>query len=147
MRVEEATAASAEIVAAVGRLVGQLSVGAAIPTAEDIRELVDAPVTRLLLARGEDQRIVGTLTLVLFRIPTGVRAWIEDVVVDEAARGQGAGKALSEEALRLAKDAGARTVELTSRPERQAANRLYESLGFERRGTNVYRYELMRPRG
>jgi ribosomal protein S18 acetylase RimI-like enzyme len=86
--------------------------------------------------------VIGTLTLALFRIPTGVRAWIEDVVVDEAARGRGAGEALTREALRLAEEAGARTVDLTSRPEREAANRLYQRLGFERRGTSVYRLEL-----
>lgn len=142
MRVEEATAPTAEIVSALGRLVGQLSSTAAIPTGEDIQELVTAEATRLLLARDEDQSIVGMLTLVLLRIPSGVRAWIEDVVVDQAARGRGAGSALTEEALRLARAAGARTVELTSRPERSAADRLYESLGFRRRRTNVYRYEL-----
>jgi ribosomal protein S18 acetylase RimI-like enzyme len=86
--------------------------------------------------------VIGTLTLALFRIPTGVRAWIEDVVVDEAARGRGAGEALTREALRLAEEAGARTVDLTSRPEREAANRLYQRLGFERRSTSVYRLEL-----
>ena len=145
MRVEEATAATAEIVSALGRLVGQLSSTAAIPTAGEIQELVNSGATRLLLARDQDQSIVGTLTLALVRIPTGVRAWIEDVVVDEAARGRGVGTALTEEALRLAQAAGARTVELTSRPEREAANRLYESLGFRRRETNVYRHELPQP--
>ena len=78
----------------------------------------------------------------MFRIPSGVRAWIEDVVVDEAARGQGVGEALNREALRLAAEQGARTVELTSRPSREAANRLYQRLGFKMRETNVYRYEL-----
>jgi ribosomal protein S18 acetylase RimI-like enzyme len=76
----------------------------------------------------------------VFRIPTGLRAWIEDVVVNEAARGQGAGEALSREAVRLAQEAGARTIDLTSRPDRESANRLYERLGFERRATNVYRF-------
>ncbi len=83
----------------------------------------------MLLASVDDQ-IVGALTLVVFRIPTGVRAWIEDVVVDEAARGQGVGEALNREALRLAKDRGAITVDLTSRPSREAANRMYQRLGF-----------------
>jgi len=142
MRVEEATAVSPELVSALGRLVGQLSTTASIPTAEEIQEIVDSAATRLLLARDHDHNIIGTLTLRLFRVPTGMRAWIEDVVVDEAARGQGAGQALTEEALRLARAAGARTVDLTSRPEREAANRLYESLGFARRSTSVYRYEL-----
>lgn len=82
------------------------------------------------------------LTLVLFPIPTGIRAWIEDVVVEEQARGRGIAAALTHEALRLAAAHGARTVELTSNPDREAANRLYAKLGFRRRDTNVYRYEL-----
>lgn len=142
MRVEEVTAASPEITAALGRLVRQLSSTAALPTADEIQEMVGSRGTRLLVARDDGEDIVGTLTLRLFRIPTGLRAWIEDVVVDEAARGQGVGKALTEEALRLARAADARTVDLTSRPEREAANRLYERLGFKRRSTAVYRFEL-----
>jgi ribosomal protein S18 acetylase RimI-like enzyme len=80
------------------------------------------------------------LTLIVFRISTGVRAWIEDVVVDETARGRGVGEALSQEAVRRALALGARTVELTSRPSREAANRLYRRLGFVRRDSNLYRY-------
>jgi ribosomal protein S18 acetylase RimI-like enzyme len=80
------------------------------------------------------------LTLIVFRISTGVRAWIEDVVVDETARGRGVGEALSQEAVRRALALGARTVELTSRPSREAANRLYQRLGFVRRDSNLYRY-------
>jgi ribosomal protein S18 acetylase RimI-like enzyme len=91
------------------------------------------------VAREDDGSVVGSLTLVLFRIPTGVRAWIEDVVVDESARGRGAGEALTREAMRMATEAGARTVDLTSRPTREAANRLYERIGFEERETRVYR--------
>ena len=91
---------------------------------------------------GPDGRIVGLLTLAVFRIPTGVRAWIEDVVVDESERGQGVGEALTREALRRAEAAGARTVDLTSRPSREAANRLYRRLGFVDRETNVYRYDV-----
>lgn len=87
-----------------------------------------------------DEQILGILTLVTFRIPTGQRAWIEDVVVDSRARGQGAGRQLVETALNHAKQAGCRTVDLTSRPSRQAANRLYQKCGFQARNTNVYRY-------
>lgn len=87
-----------------------------------------------------DEQILGILTLVTFRIPTGQRAWIEDVVVDSRARGQGAGRQLVETALAHAKQAGCRTVDLTSRPSRQAANRLYQKCGFQARDTNVYRY-------
>ena len=92
----------------------------------------------MLVAR-LDGEIVGTLTLVMFPIPTGTRAWIEDVVVDDATRGRGVGAALTQEAVRLARANGARTVDLTSRPARAAANRLYERLGFHLRDSNVYR--------
>jgi ribosomal protein S18 acetylase RimI-like enzyme len=93
------------------------------------------------LATEDDGTIVGTLTLAIFRIPTGLRAWIEDVVVDERARGRGVGAALTNAAIRLASDQGARTVDLTSRPSREAANRLYQRLGFVARETNVYRFD------
>ena len=109
--------------------------------------MIAAPATMVLVARlaadGESVGdIVGTLTLVVFRIPTAIRAWIEDVVVDESARGRGVGEALTAAALDRAKAAGARTVDLTSRPSREAANRLYQRLGFIGRDTNVYRYDL-----
>jgi ribosomal protein S18 acetylase RimI-like enzyme len=94
------------------------------------------------VARSDDGQILGMLTLAVFRIPTGVRAWIEDVVVDDGARGRGVGAALSRHALELARAEGARTVELTSRPSREAANRLYQRLGFAPRETNVYRFTL-----
>ena len=131
---------SADLTAAIGRLVGQLSSSATAPREDDVREIVESPATRLLVARDDDDAIIGALTLVLFRIPTGMRAWIEDVVVDESARGRGVGEALTREALRLAADAGARSVDLTSRPSRTAANRLYRRLGFEERETTVYRF-------
>jgi ribosomal protein S18 acetylase RimI-like enzyme len=85
---------------------------------------------------------VGMLTLVTFAIPTGIRAIIEDVVVDERYRGQGVAQALTREALVRADAAGARTVDLTSRPSREEANRLYQKLGFQKRDSNVYRYTL-----
>ena len=139
-RVEEATIVSADLTASIGRLVGQLSSSAIAPTEDEVREIVESPAARLLVARDDDDAIIGALTLVLFRIPTGMRAWIEDVVVDESARGRGVGEALTREALRLAADAGARSVDLTSRPSRTAANRLYRRLGFEERETTVYRF-------
>ena len=107
--------------------------------------MVASPATTLFVAReGDDGPIVGILTLIVFRIPSGVRAWIEDVIVSEAARGQGCGEALNRAALAAAAAAGARTVDLTSRPHREAANRLYQRLGFIKRDTNVYRYEMPR---
>jgi ribosomal protein S18 acetylase RimI-like enzyme len=131
------------LVAAFARLTPQLSSSSPPPDYNELSEIVTNPATALFIARdvltGE---IVGTLTLALFRIPTGLRAWIEDVVVDEQARGQGVGAALSEAAVERARRAGARTVDLTSRPSREAANRLYKRIGFVARDTNVYRYEV-----
>lgn len=131
--------------AAFGRLVPQLSRSAKIPTAEELAEIVRSPATVLLVAHGgggEESEIIGSLTLVLFRIPTGLRARIEDVVVDERARGAGAGRALNAAAMERAAAAGARSIDLTSSPAREAANELYLSLGFKQRDTNVYRAEL-----
>lgn len=130
-----------ELVEAFVRLIPQLSRSNPAPTAARLAEIVDSDATVLLVAT-ESEQILGSLTLALFRIPTGLRAWIEDVVVDERARGRGVGEALNREALRLAEEAGATTVDLTSRPSRDAANRLYQRLGFIERETNVYRYEL-----
>jgi ribosomal protein S18 acetylase RimI-like enzyme len=137
--VDEAVAVTDELVAAFARLVPQLSRSSLVPGEAELAEIVASPATVLLVARAGGS-IVGSLTLVLFRIPTGVRAWIEDVVVDESVRGRGVGEALSREALRRATAAGARTVDLTSRRSREAANRLYKRLGFELRDTNVYRW-------
>jgi ribosomal protein S18 acetylase RimI-like enzyme len=141
-RIEVATGPSEELLEAVRRLVPQLSASASAPKAGELEDVISSPATTLLLARDEDDRIVGMLTLALFRIPTGTRAWIEDVVVDEGARGMGAGEALTREAIALAEQAGARTVDLTSRPEREGASKMYEKIGFRPRRTNVYRYVL-----
>lgn len=141
VEITEATDVTAELVEAFERLTPQLSSSNPPPSAEALETIAASEATRLLVARS-DRVIVGSLTLVLVRIPTGLRAIIEDVVVDEQVRGQGVGRALNEAALELARDAGAVTVDLTSRPSREAANRLYLSLGFEVRDTNVYRYKL-----
>ncbi len=141
VHVEVVTDVTDEVCAAMRRLLPQLSRSATVPDADRLRAIVASPAVTVLIARaGED--IVGSLTLAMFPIPTGVRAWIEDVVVDEAARGKGAGAALTEHALAIARAAGARTVDLTSRPSREAAGRLYERLGFERRETRLYRYSF-----
>jgi ribosomal protein S18 acetylase RimI-like enzyme len=128
---------------ALNRLLPQLSSSAEPMTMADLQEMVDSPAIVLFLARdGRDGPIVGTLTLALFRLPSGIRAWIEDVITDTEARGKGVGAALNQAALWRARQAGAKTVDLTSRPSREAANRLYQRLGFEPRETNVYRYDL-----
>jgi ribosomal protein S18 acetylase RimI-like enzyme len=144
LEIEAVSAATEEIIESLRRLIPQLSSSASLPTTEQIREIADSPCTELLIARdrNRDGRIVGSLTLAVFRIPTGVRAWIEDVVVDSGARGRGVGEALNREALRIAASRGARTVELTSRPSRESANRLYQRLGFAVRETNLYRYSF-----
>jgi ribosomal protein S18 acetylase RimI-like enzyme len=144
LRVEEVTEPFDGLVPAMAVLVRQLSRSSPPPTADEVEEIVRSPACHLLLARDAGGAIVGTLTLAMFRIPTGLRAWIEDVVVDEAKRGQGVGAELTNAAIRLARERGARTVDLTSRPSREAANRLYQRLGFALRETNVYRFEQSR---
>lgn len=131
-----------DLVSAFGRLIPQLSRSSPPPDADQLAEMLAHPGTTIFIARDDEGVIAGTLTLIVFRIPTGIRAWIEDVVVDEALRARGAGEALTRAALDKAAEQGARTVDLTSRPSREAANRLYQRLGFERRDTNVYRKVL-----
>jgi len=133
-----------EVVAAVQRLHRQVSSSVTVLSTEDIGAIVAGPATVLFLARERHEagHIVGMLTLAMFRIPSGLRAWIEDVAVDEATRGRGIGEALSRAAVGYARGRGARTIELTSRPAREAANRLYRKLGFEIRNTFVYRLAL-----
>ena len=170
--VAEAAEVTEEFATAFGRLVPQLSKNAEIPAAEELAEIVRSPASVLFAAYAQDAaaggdeagddeaeggeaegdeaeggeaeggEIIGSLTLVLFRIPTGLRARIEDVVVDESARGAGVGRALNLAAMERAAAEGARSVDLTSSPAREAANELYLSLGFEQRDTNVYRLEL-----
>ena len=140
--VEVAGEVTPDLVAAFERLVPQLSRSSPPPDAGTLAAVVTNPSNTVFVARSSDQTIVGTLTLVVFRIPTGARAWIEDVVVDESARGQGAASALTNAAVARAAELGVRTVDLTSRPSREDANRLYQKLGFVKRETNVWRYEL-----
>lgn len=144
VRIEEATAVDDELVAAFEALIPQLSRSNPPPDAAALQAIVDAPLSHLLVARDPRQglAIVGSMCLAMFHIPTGLRAWIEDVVVDEAARGRGVGEKLNRRALEIAAAAGAATVDLTSRPSREAANRLYLRMGFEPRETNVYRFSL-----
>jgi ribosomal protein S18 acetylase RimI-like enzyme len=130
-----------ELVAAFARLIPQLSSSSAPPTAAELSEIVEAADSVLFVAR-VDGRVVGSLTLAFYRIPTGLKAWIEDVVVDGDARGNGIGEALSRAALEEARRRGAKNVSLTSRPSRESANRLYQGIGFERYDTNLYRYGL-----
>ena len=141
IEVQECLAVTDELVEAMQRLIPQLSSSNPPPGRAELEEIVASPATTLFVARHRGS-IVGALTLVAFRIPTGVRTRIEDVVVDETLRGQRVGELLSEAALTEARRLGARSTDLTSRPSRQAANRLYARMGFERRESNVYRYTL-----
>ena len=140
MAVELVEEFSEELLEAFSRLIPQLSSSAQALNAQQIKEFCEQEGVYLLVFRSEQGKILGMLSLATFKIPTGKRAWIEDVVVDSAARGQGAGQALVEAAVRHAKKVGAKTVDLTSRPTREAANRLYRRCGFKQRETNVYRY-------
>ena len=142
--IEAAATVDDDLCAAVDRLVPQLSRSAPPPSRAVLERIVADAATTLFVARN-DAAIVGMLTLATFRIPTGVRAWIEDVVVDDAARGAGVAAALVQAALDLSAQVGARTVDLTSRPDREAANGLYVRMGFETRQTNVYRKTLDEP--
>jgi ribosomal protein S18 acetylase RimI-like enzyme len=142
VKVEIATTLTPAIVDAVERLVGQLSRSAAPPTTAELGEIVSSPATDLFIAIDDGGTVIAAATLVTFRIPTGMRAWIEDVVVDEAGRGQGVGTALTEAMVARARELGCRTVDLTSRPARESANRMYQRAGFVARETNVYRLEL-----
>jgi ribosomal protein S18 acetylase RimI-like enzyme len=142
VHVERVVVADQEVVEAVRRLLPQLSQSAAAPEAYDVETVVTSGATTLLIARDDDRTIVGMLTLAIFRLPSGLRAWIEDVVVDESARRTGAGRALVERATEIARESGARSIDLTSRPSRESARQLYASMGFEERPTTVFRREL-----
>ena len=139
--VEKADMVTDELVSAFETLIPQLSSSNPAPSRDALAEIIASPTCILFVAR-VDGTIVGSLTLAIFPIPTGVRAWIEDVVVDSSARGHGVGEALNHAALQEAKMRNAVTVDLTSRPSREAANRLYQRIGFVARDTNVYRYSL-----
>jgi ribosomal protein S18 acetylase RimI-like enzyme len=129
------------LVEAFRRLIPQLSSSSPPPTREHLEAIVSSDSNVMLVALA-DGVCVGSLTLGFIRIPTGLKAWIEDVVVDGAVRGRGVGERLVTEAIAHARERGAKAVELTSNPTRQAANRLYQRIGFVQRETNVYRFKL-----
>ena len=130
-----------DLLVGLNRLLPQLSTSAPALTLDDLDRIVNSPSSRLFIARLGDV-IVGSLTLVIFAIPTGLRAWIEDVVVDVSARGQSVGERLSRAAIDEARRHGVRSIDLTSRPSREEANALYRKIGFVARDTNVYRFFL-----
>jgi len=140
IEVEAVRQVTDELIEACRRLLPQLSGSAAPPGVDDLARIAGHQGNTLLVARSQGT-IVGMLTLVTFPLPSGLRARIEDVVVDQDARGQGIGTALTKAAVGLALQQGARSVDLTSRASRAAANRLYQHLGFQLRDSNVYRYQ------
>ena len=144
--VRAATEVDDGLVEAFSRLIPQLSSSSPPPTAAELLSIIDNPNSVLFIAEidGDDdvRSVVGSLTLAFYRIPTGLKAWIEDVVVDESARGLGVGEALNVAAIDESRQRGAKNVSLTSRSSREAANRLYQRLGFEPYETNLYRFGL-----
>jgi ribosomal protein S18 acetylase RimI-like enzyme len=142
MQIERVTEATGELLQAMQRLVPQLTSNNPPPSMDDLQALLASGSSVLFLARAEGGSILGAANVTVYRVPTGVRAIIEDVIVDESARGQGIGEALVRQALDEAKARGAPAVTLTSNPGRVAANRLYQRMGFALRHTNAYVYKF-----
>ena len=144
MVIEEVSEVTDELLDALQRLIPQLSASRTAPTRDELAALVNSVSSTLLIARMPDERsaITGMLTLAVYRVPTGIRSIIEDVVVDRAMRRRGVAEALMRRAMELAREAGASGVALTSNFQRAAANQLYQSMGFKRRETNTYSYDL-----
>jgi ribosomal protein S18 acetylase RimI-like enzyme len=142
MQIEVITEVTDELHEAFQRLIPQLTTNNPPPSLNDLTALVRDSAPTLLVARNEKKQIIGALTLTIYRVPTGIRSIIEDVVVDQSARGQGIGKALMKRAIKIAKEKGAANISLTSNPMREAANQLYVKLGFKKRETNSYQLKL-----
>jgi len=140
--ISELTKSTNEALNAINKLLPQLSANAKGLSMDRLAVLVESDNTLIFLGTDENGCILGMLSLIVMKIPTGNKAWIEDVVVDQAARGKGLGKSLMNHALEQAKKLGAKSVDLTSRPSRESANKLYQALGYEIRETNVYRYKF-----
>lgn len=141
MDIKEINEVTSSLVKAFQRLMPQLSLSATIPNESDLKNIIDAFGTTLFVAE-EDDRIMGSLTLVIFQVPDGIRASIQNVVVDEDARGKGVGRSLCEAAVKKSQEEGVETIDLTSSSKRESANRLYKKMGFQKRDTNVYRYKI-----
>lgn len=142
MRIEQATIVTEELWDAFQRLVPQLTSNNPPPTRDDLVALVESESSALIIARADDNSIIGAACVTVYRVPTGIRAIIEDVIVDESARGQGIGEALTRRCLDVAREKGAGGVSLTSNPKREAANRLYQRMGFKKRETNAYYFKF-----
>jgi ribosomal protein S18 acetylase RimI-like enzyme len=141
MKIKEIKEYSLRVFNAVSGLLLQLAPGSELLTRERFKKILKSEGTHLFIAEYEN-KIVGMLTIVIYDVPTATRVWIEDVVIDESHRGLGFGKKLINFAIGFAGSTGAKSVDLTSRPSRIAANQLYQKSGFAIRETNVYRYSL-----
>jgi len=141
IEISEIQQADEAVLTSVNRLLPQLSKSAKLIDIKQLNRLTESECTRLYFAK-EGTEVLGMLSLVVFPIPTGIKSWIEDVVVDERARGKGVGKALMKKALAEAGNLGTKSIDLTSRPSRETANKLYQSIGYQERETNVYRYKI-----
>lgn len=142
MQIEIVTKVDDELYQAFQRLVPQLTTNNPPPSLNDLAALVRDSASTLIIARSEENKIIGALTLIVYRVPTGIRSIIEDVIVDKSARGQGVGEALMKRAIEVAREKGAGNISLTSNAMREAANRLYLRMGFKKRETNVYQMKL-----
>jgi ribosomal protein S18 acetylase RimI-like enzyme len=142
INISELTEASSSVLQSINELLPQLSSSAQVISMDRLSELVESDNTIIFLGTDDNDQILGMLSLIVMKIPTGNKAWIEDVVVDQTARGKGMGKALMNHALERAKKLAVKSVDLTSRPSRETANMLYQSLGYQIRETNVYRHKI-----
>ena len=142
IKISELKEGSAEVLASINKLLPQLSPSAQQISMDRLLELINSDSTLLFLGIDDDGQILGMLSLIILKIPTGNKAWIEDVVVDVKSRGKGLGKSLMDHALERAKILGVKSIDLTSRPSRESANKLYQSLRYKIRETNVYRYKV-----
>jgi ribosomal protein S18 acetylase RimI-like enzyme len=142
VRVEQFEGSASELANALLTLVPQLSKSNPPPSLAEVEAMLASDAITQFVARDDGGAIIGVSTLAVFPIPTATRAWIEDVIVDESVNGQGIGSALTQAMLDHARALGCATVDLTSRPSREAANHMYKKLGFTQRETNVYRYDL-----
>ena len=142
MHIDIVTQADEELYEAFQHLIPQLTNNNPPPSLNDLSALVRNEASTLIVVRNENAKIIGALTLTVYRVPTGIRSIIEDVVVDSSARGQGIGEALISRAIEVAREKGAINISLTCNPMREAANRLYQRMGFKKRETNAYQMKL-----
>ena len=142
INISELTETSSSVLQSINELLPQLSSSAQVISMDRLSELVESDNTIIFLGTDDSGQILGMLSIIVMKIPTGNKAWIEDVVVDQSARGKGMGKALMNHALEKAKELAVKSVDLTYRPSREKANMLYKSLGYKIRETNVYRHKI-----